>query len=82
MIMEPGMNGLATYEAALGIQPDLRAVIASGYAETDDVRAARRLGAGAFIRKPYSLSDIGRAVRATLGEERGAPPSPAAPSGD
>jgi PAS domain S-box-containing protein len=82
MIMEPGMNGLTTYEAALRIQPDLRAVIASGYAETDDVRAARRLGAGAFIRKPYSLSDIGRAVRATLDEEQDAPTSPAAPSGD
>ncbi len=82
MIMDPGMNGLATYEAALKIQPNLRAVIASGYAETEDVRGARRLGAGAFIRKPYSLSEMGRAVQTALGGKRGEPTSPAARSGD
>ena len=82
MIMDPGMNGLATYKAALKIRPGIRAVIASGYAETDDVREARSLGAGGFIRKPYSLSEMGRAVQAALGEERGEPTSPAARSGD
>ena len=82
MIMDPGMNGLSTYKAALKIRPGIRAVIASGYAETDDVREARSLGAGAFIRKPYSLSEMGRAVQAALGEERSAPTSSAARSGD
>ncbi len=66
MIMDPGMDGLDTYKAALALRPDQRAIIASGYAETDRVREALRLGAGAFIGKPYSIETLGQAVRTEL----------------
>ena len=46
MIMPGGMDGLDTYIAILKDNPSQRAVIASGYSETDRVREMQRLGAG------------------------------------
>jgi signal transduction histidine kinase/CheY-like chemotaxis protein len=66
MIMEPGYDGLETYERILKIRPGMKALIASGYSETDRVKEAQRLGAGAYIRKPYTLERIGMAIRTEL----------------
>jgi CheY-like chemotaxis protein len=66
MIMPPGMNGLETYRQVLTIVPGQKAVIASGYAETERVQETQRLGAGSYIRKPYTLEKIGLAVRSEL----------------
>ncbi|RJX35104.1 MAG: PAS domain S-box protein [Desulfurivibrio sp.] len=67
MIMEPGMDGLDTYKAVLGIRPGQKAIIASGYSETDRVHEAQLLGAGPYLRKPYTLEKLVRAVREELG---------------
>ncbi len=66
MIMDPGMDGLETYQRALEINPKHRAVIVSGFSETDRVKKAQDLGAGAYVRKPYILEKIGLAVRREL----------------
>ncbi|MCL5807328.1 MAG: ATP-binding protein, partial [Deltaproteobacteria bacterium] len=66
MIMEPGMDGLETYRRALTIAPGQKAIIVSGYSETDRVKTAQRLGAGAYVRKPYVLEKIGLAIRHEL----------------
>jgi PAS domain S-box-containing protein len=66
MIMDPGMDGLETYRKIIEIHPRQKAVIVSGYAETDRVRKAQALGAGAYIRKPYILERLGLAVRHEL----------------
>ncbi len=66
MIMEPGIDGLDTYIKVLEIHPAQKAVIASGYSETTRVREAQRLGAGTYIRKPYTLEKIGLAVKKEL----------------
>ena len=66
MIMPPGMNGLETYRQILNIVPDQKAVIASGYAQTEHVHEAQRMGAGSYIKKPYTLEKIGLAVRSEL----------------
>jgi len=63
MLMEPGMNGRQTYEKILTIHPGQRALIISGFAESDDVRGAIELGAGALLKKPYSIEDLGMAVK-------------------
>jgi two-component system, cell cycle sensor histidine kinase and response regulator CckA len=63
MIMEPGMDGLATYEQAVALHPDQRAIIVSGFSETDRVKAAQKMGAGTYLKKPYQLQKLGRAVR-------------------
>jgi DNA-binding NarL/FixJ family response regulator len=60
------MNGLETYRQILTIAPDQKAIIASGYAETERVHEAQQLGAGSYIKKPYTLEKIGLAVRSEL----------------
>jgi PAS domain S-box-containing protein len=66
MIMEPGIDGMETYRRMLEIRPGQRAIIVSGFSETDRVRMAQELGAGAFVRKPYMMAKIGIAVRSEL----------------
>ncbi len=66
MLMPPGIDGLQTFEAILNINAGQKAIIASGFAETDRVKAALDLGVGQFIKKPYAIVDIGFAVRREL----------------
>jgi DNA-binding NarL/FixJ family response regulator len=66
MIMDPGMDGLDTFKQILEIHPDQKAVIASGFSQTKRVNAAIRLGAGPYIKKPYTWNTLGQAVRAAL----------------
>lgn len=66
MLMEPGMNGRQTYAEILKLYPDQKAIIASGFSESHDVKATIQLGAGGFIKKPYSLEQLGRAVKEVL----------------
>jgi len=66
MIMDPGINGRETYERILKIKPGQKAIITSGFAETDEVKKAQQLGAGRFIRKPFTLENLGIAVKDCL----------------
>jgi CheY-like chemotaxis protein len=66
MVMEPGIDGCETYRRISEIHPNQKAIIASGYSESDRVREARRLGVGEYIQKPYTLWKIARALRAEL----------------
>lgn len=66
MIMPPGMDGLTTYEEILKICPGQKAIIASGFAETDRVKEALNRGVGQFIKKPYAIEDVGLAVKKEL----------------
>ena len=66
MIMDPGINGRETYERIINIHPYQKAVIVSGFAATDDIHAAQQLGAGSYIKKPFSLQNIGVAIRDEL----------------
>ncbi|HHP7236307.1 MAG TPA: ATP-binding protein [Desulfobacterales bacterium] len=70
MIMEPGIDGLETYRRILQRWPGHKAVIASGFSESARVRQAQALGAGAYIKKPYRLEQIGAVVRAELDRDR------------
>jgi hypothetical protein len=40
--------------------------LASGYSETDRVKEVQRIGAGAYIKKPYTLEKIGMAIKSEL----------------
>ena len=62
MLMEPGIDGLETYQRVLEVAPGQKAIIASGFSETDRVKEALKLGVGAYIKKPYTLEKIGMAV--------------------
>jgi len=69
MIMNPGIDGLETYKKILEFHPAQKAVIASGYSESDLVKEAQSMGAGAYIKKPYSFEKIGMAVKSELGKQ-------------
>ncbi len=58
MIMRPGLNGRMTFEQILKIHPQQKAIIASGFADDDDVQATLAMGAKAFVPKPYTLEQI------------------------
>jgi two-component system cell cycle sensor histidine kinase/response regulator CckA len=62
MIMSPGMDGLDTYKQISALRPGIRAIIASGFSETNRVRQAQALGVGGYVRKPYTLEAIAQAV--------------------
>ena len=63
MIMEPDFDGLDTFKAILKIHPEQKAIIVSGYAETDRVKEAEELGVLNFVKKPYTLQILGMAVK-------------------
>ncbi len=66
MVMPPGIDGAETYKRALAMNPSQKAVIVSGYSETERVEEALKLGAGAYIRKPLTLKAIAAAIRKEL----------------
>ena len=66
MIMDPGIDGLETYKKILELHPKQKAIIASGFSETDRVKKAKKLGAGAYVKKPYVLEKIGLAIKEEL----------------
>jgi signal transduction histidine kinase/CheY-like chemotaxis protein len=63
MIMDPGIDGLETYRRILEIHPNQKAIIVSGFAETERVKVAQNLGAGEYVKKPYILEKIGQAIK-------------------
>jgi len=70
MIMPPGIDGLETFQKIISKYPHQRAIIASGFSETERVRKAQRLGAGRYVKKPYTIEKIGLAVKSELGKNQ------------
>lgn len=66
MSMEPGMNGRKTYEEIIKLYPEQKAIIASGFSESDDVKAVLQHGASHFINKPFSMHRLGLVVKEAL----------------
>ncbi|MCJ7685849.1 MAG: response regulator, partial [Desulfobacteraceae bacterium] len=66
MVMPKGINGRKTYEEIIKIRPGQKAIIASGFAKTKEVDMAQELGAGKYIKKPYTLAKVGVAVKEEL----------------
>jgi CheY-like chemotaxis protein len=68
MIMDPGIDGLETYKRMMQIRQGIKVIISSGFSETNRVREAQKLGAGRYIKKPYTTETIGLAIREELGK--------------
>jgi signal transduction histidine kinase len=66
MIMDPRIDGLDTYRKILELHPNQKALIVSGFSETERVKEAIKLGAGQYISKPYTTEEIGMAIREEL----------------
>ena len=66
MIMTPGIDGLETYQRILTVKPQQKAIIVSGFSESERAREAQKLGAGVYVKKPYLKEKIGVAIRDEL----------------
>jgi len=66
MIMDQGMNGRDTYAEILKIHPGQKAIIVSGYAQTEMVTQTLNMGAALYLKKPLALDELGRAVKDAL----------------
>ena len=66
MIMDPGIDGLETYRRIIDFSPGQRAVITSGFSESERVQETRRLGASAYVKKPYRFETLAKAVKSVL----------------
>ena len=69
MIMDPGIDGCETYRRILNVSPDQKAIIASGFSESVRVRKTQELGAGEYLKKPYSIEQLAVAVHNALSGE-------------
>ena len=66
-MIPPGIDGLETYKRILQPHPHQKAIIASGFTESERVKEAQKLGAGAYVKKPYLLEKVAVAIREELG---------------
>jgi CheY-like chemotaxis protein len=66
MIMDPGIDGLETYRRIIDIHPGQNAIIVSGFSESARVKALQRLGAGQYVRKPYTVEKLAETVKTAL----------------
>lgn len=69
MIMPGGIDGFATYSRICELHPQQKAVIASGFSDGSSIKRAQRLGAGTYIKKPYTVVSLARAVYRELTQE-------------
>ncbi len=68
MIM-PEINGRDCFTAMKEIDPNLRAVLSSGFTRDDDLTDLKADGLLGFIRKPYRGATLSRTVAAALKTE-------------
>ncbi len=66
MVMPGGIDGTETYRQIIEISPGQKAIILSGFSESNRVLEIQKLGAGAFIKKPIMIKEIAAAVRTEL----------------
>jgi DNA-binding NarL/FixJ family response regulator len=65
MIM-PRMSGADTFHALREVEPKVKILLTSGYAEHASVRALIAAGAVGFLPKPYEAATIADAIKRAL----------------
>ena len=66
MILDKGMNGRETYERIIQMYPEQNALIVSGYSMDSEVKQVQAIGAGQYVKKPYTIIQLGLAIRAVF----------------
>ncbi len=65
-ISMPGMGGIKSLQEMMSINSKAKVVIMSGYSEDLNIEEARKLGAKAFLQKPYHITEMLNTVRSVL----------------
>lgn len=66
MVLGSGMDGLDTYRQIKKVFPDQRVIIVSGQSRTKRIEKALNLGVCRYVKKPYSIENLGEAVKQEL----------------
>ncbi len=62
MLMEPGLDGCETFTEIIKTDPEQKAIIVSGYSGSEQMKKVLELGAGDYLKKPYTLEQLGAVV--------------------
>jgi CheY-like chemotaxis protein len=66
----PGVDGLGVLQRMQQMAPDLPVLVATGWAEPDELEMARQRGARAIVQKPYRAGKLRQEVARVLASER------------
>ena len=69
MIMENDLDGCQLYRQILDISPGQRALVVSGFSESQQVSEVRDLGITTILEKPVTLPVLSKAIRQTLDDD-------------
>lgn len=61
-----GMGGKEAIQRLLEINPGIRAIVSSGYSDDPVMAAYRKYGFARALKKPYTMNELGEAVRKVL----------------
>jgi len=64
-----GMGGLETIKKLLAINPDVKAIVSSGYYQDDVMRKFQRYGFKDVVPKPYNINQLSDTLDRLLGED-------------
>lgn len=62
----PGIGGIKSLQEMMGVDTKAKVVIMSGYSENRSIEEARKLGAKAFLQKPYHITELLNTIRSVL----------------
>ncbi|MDB6126369.1 MAG: sensor hybrid histidine kinase [Verrucomicrobia bacterium] len=62
-----GMGGEETFKALRALDPDVRAIVSSGYDNDDMARRFLELGFCGYLTKPYRVAELGKVLKTVLG---------------
>ena len=62
----PGIGGIKSLQELMGVDSNAKVVIMSGYSEKRSIEEARKLGARAFLQKPYHITELLNTIRSVL----------------
>jgi PAS domain S-box-containing protein len=62
-----GMGGEECFKRLRELDPDVRAIVTSGYDDEDMIRRYLEMGFVGYITKPYRVGDLGRVLKSVLG---------------
>ena len=66
MIMEKDFDGLDAYREIVKLRPGQPVIVVSGFSPTERVEEMQKLGAGQYVKKPYTRQSLVTALRAEL----------------
>jgi two-component system cell cycle sensor histidine kinase/response regulator CckA len=69
MLMSSGPDGLEIFKAIRARRPSQKAIITSGFSETDRVKEALRLGASGYLKKPFISKELGALLHSALRQD-------------